>query len=132
MELEKNIKVYIASPYTKGDPAVNVKRQLDMFDILFDLKFYPFAPLFTHFQHITHPRPYQDWVNFDLEWVKVCNCVLRMDGESSGADGEVEYADELGRPVFYNVDDLCKYYGHEITEELSEKAKNVVEDPYNV
>jgi len=28
------IKVYIASPYTKGDPAVNVKRQIDMADTL--------------------------------------------------------------------------------------------------
>ena len=28
------IKVYIASPYTKGDIAVNVKRQIDMYDEL--------------------------------------------------------------------------------------------------
>ena len=104
------IKVYIASPYTKGDVAVNVKRQLDMFDELMNEGFAPFAPLYSHFQHMVHPRPYEDWIKIDLVWVKACDCLLRLDGESSGADGEVEYAKTLGLPVFYSVEDLCKHY----------------------
>jgi len=104
------IKVYIASPYTLGDVAINVKRQIDMYDVLMDKGFAPFAPLYSHFQHMVHPRPYQDWIKIDLVWVEVCDCLLRLDGESSGADGEVKYAEELGLPVFYSVEDLCKYY----------------------
>jgi len=106
------IKVYIASPYTLGDVAVNVKLQLDTVDELMNKGFAPFAPLYSHFQHIAHPRPYQDWVKIDLEWVKVCDCLLRLDGESKGADGEVSYAKELGLPVFYSIDDMCLYYGN--------------------
>jgi len=102
-------KIYIASPYTKGDVAVNVKAQIDCVDQLMNLGYAPFAPLYSHFQHIAHPRPYSDWVNIDLEWVPVCDALLRLPGESTGADGEVELARSLGIPVFYSIDDLNTY-----------------------
>jgi len=102
------VKVYIASPYTLGDVAVNVKMQLDKVNELMDLGYAPFAPLYSHFQHMAHPRPYEDWIKIDLEWVRVCDCVLRIGGESKGADGEVDLAINLGKPIYYNVDDLLK------------------------
>ena len=102
------IKVYIASPYTKGDVAVNVKAQLDCADELIDLGFAPFAPLYTHFQHMVHPRPYKDWIRLDREWVLICDCLLRLPGESSGADSEVELAEQNNIPVYYDIDSLVK------------------------
>lgn len=101
-------KVYIASPYTKGDVAVNVKRQIDMVDQLMDMGFAPFAPLYSHFQHIVHPRPYNDWTEIDMVWVLACDCVLRLNGESSGADAEVELAKSVGIPVFYTINSLLE------------------------
>jgi len=106
------IKVYIASPYTKGDVAQNVKLQLDTFAELMDLGFLPFAPLYSHFQHMAHPRPYDAWIKLDLEWVKVCDCVIRLGGESFGADGEVKYATELNKNVFYSINELINYYNN--------------------
>jgi len=108
------ITVYIASPYTKGDVAVNVKAQLDCVNELMDLGFAPFAPLYSHFQHMAHPRPYEDWIKVDLEWVLRCDFVLRLQGESSGADGEVAHAINNKKEVFFSINDLkehCKYYG---------------------
>jgi len=105
----KKFKVYIASPYTKGDVAVNVKVQLDMADRLMDLGFIPFTPLYSHFQHMAHPRPYQDWIELDLEWIPVCDVILRLDGESSGADNEVQHALKYGIDVCFNLDDLIKW-----------------------
>lgn len=104
------IKVYIASPYTLGDIAVNVKRQIDMVDILMNKGFAPFAPLYSHFQHMAHPRPYEDWIKIDLEWVKVCDCILRLSGESKGADNEIEFARSLGLPVFFSAEELFAHY----------------------
>lgn len=104
------IKVYIASPYTKGDVAINVKRQLDCANDLINYGFVPFAPLYSHFQHMAHPRPYEDWIKIDLEWIKVCNCLLRLDGSSDGADREVEFALCNGVLVFYSLSELCNYY----------------------
>jgi len=105
------VKVYIASPYTLGDVAVNVKRQIDCADELRNYGFAPFAPLYSHFQHMAHPRPYSDWVKIDLEWVKVCDALLRLEGESKGADGEVDFARENNIPVFYSIDALKTFYG---------------------
>jgi hypothetical protein len=102
------IKVYIASPYTKGDTAINVKRQLDCVDELMTLGYAPFAPLYSHFQHMAHPRPYTDWVEIDLIWVEACDVVLRLEGESSGADGEVAYAQKNNIPVVYSIEELQK------------------------
>lgn len=104
------VKVYIASAYTIGDTAKNVKLQIDTADTLMTLGFSPFVPLYSHFQHMIHPRPYEDWVTNDLVWVEVCDCVLRLPGESKGADGEVKYATELNIPVFYSIKELCEYY----------------------
>lgn len=101
-------KVYIASPYTKGDIAVNVRRQIDCADELMDLGFAPFLPLLAHFQHLIHPRDYEDWTEIDLEWVKSCDALLRLSGESEGADREVALAEKLKIPVFYNIDELLE------------------------
>jgi len=105
------IKVYIASPYTKGDVAVNVKLQLDTYAELMDSGLAPFAPLYSHFQHMAHPRAYDKWLSIDMEWVAVCDCILRIGGESLGADKEVVFMKSINKPVFYSVDELYKYYG---------------------
>jgi hypothetical protein len=74
------------------------------------------VPLWTHFQHTVFPRPYADWVAYDQEILKVCDCCLRLNAtveklgysisESKGADAEVAAFRSLGRPVFFSVDDL--------------------------
>jgi len=104
------IKVYIASPYTVGDPAVNVKRQIDVTDILLNHGFSPYTPLYSHFQHMVHPRSYEDWMKLDLDWIDVCDCLLRLDGESPGADTETEYAESIGLLIFYSIEELVKFY----------------------
>lgn len=106
----KQIKVYIASPYSKGDIGVNVKTQLDMFETLTNLGFFPIPPLWSHFQHLAHPKSYEFWCDYTMELMLMCNCVLRLPGESSGADNEVKKAEEMGIPVFYSVDELLDFY----------------------
>ena len=103
-------KVYLASPYTLGDVAVNVKNQMDVADTLMTLGFIPFVPLYFHFQHMAHPRPYQDWIEVDLEWLPACDCILRLPGESKGADNEVKAMIGIGKPVFYSINELLLHY----------------------
>lgn len=110
----KKIKVYIASPYTLGDVGENVKVQIDAADYLMDNGFAPYTPLLAHFQHIVHPRHYDDWLELCLEWLPMCDCIIRLPGESKGADIEVGIAKEKGIPVFYSLDEVCLFYG--ITE----------------
>ncbi len=50
-----------------------------------------------------------DWVEMDLEIVRRCDGVLRLPGESAGADAEVAYANECGIPVFSSVEDAVRH-----------------------
>jgi len=102
------ITVYIASPYTKGDTAVNVRNSCIAADKLVELGHAPFLPLLSHFWHFLSPKPYETWATLDLEWVLRCDCVLRLPGESSGADVEVKLAKENGIPVFFSVEELSE------------------------
>jgi len=106
-----NIKVYIASPYTLGDVAVNVKKSMDAFYELFQLGFVPFSPIgMSHFIHMMHFIDYDKWLEYDFEWVKACDCLLRLPGESKGADEEEKVAKENNIPVFYSIEELNNYY----------------------
>jgi hypothetical protein len=100
------VTVYIASPYTVGDTCVNVKRQLDTAHILIDKGFCPVVPLLSHYLHIHRPRDYEDWMKLDFEWLSRCDVVLRLPGESSGADREVQRARELEIPVVTSIGEL--------------------------
>lgn len=101
-------KVYIASPYTKGDVAVNVKAQMDVADELMDRGYIPFVPLLSHFLHMANPRPYKDWLEMDLEILPLVDAVLRLPGESVGADAECALAHRLGIPVVTSYAELEK------------------------
>jgi len=98
--------VYIASAYTKGDTAVNVRKSYGAADQLANLGYLPYPPLHTHFWHFLFPHPYEFWTRMDMEWILKCDCVLRLPGESSGADAEVEFAKAHGIPVYNSIYDL--------------------------
>ena len=103
--MNNKIRLYIASPYTLGDVAINVKDQIDAAARLIDAGFAPFVPLYYHFQHMHHPRPPEVWVELDNHWISACDCLLRLPGESNGADDEVKLAVKLGLPIFYSVEE---------------------------
>jgi len=102
-------KIYIASPYTIGDHLENVNVQMDMYYDLVQLGYLPFAPLYSHYIHERNPLPYDIWMEIDYAWIDSCDCLLRLPGESNGADLEVKYAEEKGMPIFYSVEELTNY-----------------------
>lgn len=104
------IKVYIASPYTIGDPQENVDRQRHYANILIDHGFAPFWPLSSHYLHELIERDYETWMELDIEWLLQCDCVLRLPGESSGADREVEIAIDNNIPVYEDILELFWMY----------------------
>lgn len=99
-------RIYVAGAYSLGDVAVNVRNAILAANELRDLGFFPFIPHLSHYWHTLCPRAYEDWLAMDLEWLKVCDALLRLPGESSGADQEVEWAIRNERPVFYSIEEL--------------------------
>lgn len=100
------MKVYIACPYTKGDIAQNVHNAIKVADMIAEMGHIPYVPVLAHFWHLVSPHPWEFWMKIDEEFLKVCDCVFRMDGESTGADREVELARLSSKPIFYNLGDL--------------------------
>ena len=92
--------IYISSPYTLGDSAAHVTTQLQAAHHILDMGHCPVAPLLTHFLHIYQPRPYEDWMQMDLAIVPRVDALIRLPGESKGADREVQKARECGIPIF--------------------------------
>lgn len=112
-------KVYIAGPYTKGDVAINVRNAFEAASGLADLGFAPFVPHSTHFWHMVFPRPYEFWMQLDFQFLPCCDFLLRLPGESSGGDREVELAQSLRIPVYYSIEDL-----QASCEEMEKKCSN--------
>lgn len=102
------MKIYIAGPYSKGDVAENVYQAIHAGEYVANLGHVPFIPHLTHFWHLLIQHPYEFWLAQDMEWLKVCDAVLRFEGESSGADKEVAWAKEHGLIVYYSVFDIPK------------------------
>lgn len=108
---EKVIAVYIASPYTKGNQAENVRAQIDAYAELLKAGYLPFAPLMAHFIELVHPQEYETWIAVDLAWIDRCDVVLRLPGESPGADREMEYANKRGKKVVTRISDISALWG---------------------
>jgi len=109
MDHEMKPRVYIASPYTR-DPEGGVRRQIDAAHELIDSGFAPFWPLASHYVHLAHPKDYHVWADLDLNFLPICHAILRLDGESPGADEEVNTARRLGIPVYYSVKALVESF----------------------
>lgn len=96
-------RIYVAGPYTLGDVAVNVANAIDAGNRLMNIGYVPFIPHLCHFWHYRHARPYDEWMTWCLEWVERCEGLLRLPGESKGADREVAHAMKHGIPVFTDL-----------------------------
>ena len=100
--------VYVAGPYSSY-PIYGMRNAILAADEVLDLGMFPHVPHFTGLWDMVAPKPYEDWLELDLEMLRVCDVVLRIPGESSGADGEIEHAVELGIPIVYSIDELSEW-----------------------
>lgn len=106
----RRARVYIASPYTVGDPVINTRTSLQCATRLLERGMAPFVPLLSMFWHFLSPQPYENWLAYDTEWVLACDALLRLEGKSSGADREVQLAVANSIPVFYSLDSLFAWH----------------------
>jgi hypothetical protein len=100
------MRIYIAAPYSRGDTAMNVRRAIGFADLLLNMGHFPFVPHLTHFWHMLCPQTYETWLQYDKEWLMACDAILRLPGDSPGADREVEWAREAGLRVFMDIQEI--------------------------
>jgi hypothetical protein len=100
--------VYIASPYS-DDPLLRTHQAISAGDRMANLGFAVIIPHLSHFWHCAKPHDYEFWMDQDLEMLARCDALLRLPGDSPGADREVAFAVNRGMRVFYNERALCDW-----------------------
>ncbi len=102
--------LYLASPYTHGEPRVRQERFEAACRATADLVragHVVFSPI-VHGHPLVRfnlPSDWEYWRDFDVEYLRHCSelLVLRLDGwrESRGVQTEIDLAIELGLPIRY-------------------------------
>jgi nucleoside 2-deoxyribosyltransferase len=92
---------YVAGPYTRPDPIVNVRRAVDVADQLVHAGAAVVVPHLTMLWHLVSPASVDEWYRRDLDVLEHCDALVRFSGESVGAHREVGRGIELGLPVWW-------------------------------
>ncbi len=100
------MKIYIAGPYSRGDQVINTQNVIHAAEEIIARGHIPFVPHLTMLWHLISPHPPEFWYSYDFEWLKECDAIFRLGGESWGADREIDRAKELGLKIFKSVDEI--------------------------
>ncbi len=100
------MRIFISGPYTSPDPCINTRNAVLAGEELIKKGHIPFIPHLNHLWHLISPHVIDFWYEFDLRWLEVCDAIVRLPGESYGADKEVEFAISNGIRVIYDIDEL--------------------------
>lgn len=124
-------RVYIAGPISKGDLADNVNQATRAFLTLARAGLAPLCPHWSVYarddvvrvdrrnekpQRIVcygeaqpNDLTHDEWLAIDIPWVLASDAVLRLPGESAGADRECEAAASHGIPVFVSIAEVLRH-----------------------
>jgi len=100
------MRVYIAGPISLGDRVANIRQAILAADRALRAGHTPFIPHLDFLWELVVESPYETRMSYDHEWIKVCDALIRLPGESKGADREVVWARELGIPVYFGIDEF--------------------------
>jgi hypothetical protein len=110
-EFEKKQLVYVASPYTNSSRAIQETNLVIGMNACEEIwksgRFIPYFTLLTHYYNKNHySHEYEEWMEYCFQILSRCDVLLRLPGESSGADREVEFAKQNNIPIYYTLEDL--------------------------
>lgn len=103
--------VYLAGPCTvlAIGSSSHLLNAVSVADKLLDCGFTPLVPnALTHIWQMIAFRDRATWLAYAAQLMRRCDAVLRLEGESEGADREVELARELGIPVYDSVTQMAE------------------------
>lgn len=109
----RRMRVYISGPISSGGYDAlygNLKNGIVLWRELVRLGFAPYCPHMNDLGYIvTEPVTWEDALEVDEEWVDASEVMLRMPGESRGAEREEQFCYDKGIPVVFSVEELLKF-----------------------
>ena len=98
--------IYVSAPFSLGDQFVNLRNACLAGDKIWEKGHTPFVPHLTALWHAISPKPWGEWMRMDTELLSMCDALLRLPGESKGADKEVAEAKRLCMLIYYRLEDI--------------------------
>jgi len=98
------VRVYVAGPMGAGVRLDNCMNAIREGMKLMEAGHAPSIPHASFVAHMMVPQSYERWMEWDFQWIEVCDAMVRLPGDSPGSDREVEPAKTLGIPVFAGVE----------------------------
>ena len=106
--------IYIAGPISNGETVdredwmPNIVKACEVGAKIIELGHNPIVPHLAYYleEHSGVEFSYEDWMRVDFGLIRASDALLRMEGESRGADREVTYARQIGRQVFRGLDEI--------------------------
>ena len=86
----------------------NVRKAIAAGDKLLAWGFAPYVPHLNMIWDIIFPHTTGTWYELDNVWLAQCEALIRLPGDSFGADEEVKLARSLGIPVYSSVEDFIR------------------------
>lgn len=99
------MKIYISGPYSTNQ-VEGTRNAIIAAEQVRKNGHLPFVPHLSLLWDLVCPSPYEEWMNYDMEWLEQCDAILRLPGESNGADIEVQMAVALGKIVYTNIEEI--------------------------
>jgi len=100
--------VFIAGPMsTAGEPGENLSLAVNVAARLVAEGFLVIVPQLSWIMHAIAPGvSAAQWARHSLIWASRADVILRLPGESRGADAEVARAQKLGARIYYSIETL--------------------------
>jgi hypothetical protein len=110
-------RIYISGPITNGGSIQSqevikehVGAAITAMLALIQRGMSPLAPQLTYYADPSGLIGHEVWLDVDTSWIDMSDALLRLPGESKGADFECDYAAKHGIPVFADVDSLAQCF----------------------
>lgn len=95
-----DVLLYLAGPYTHPDPVENTHRVIRVADALMrETDYLPFIPHLNLLWHTIIPHEPRFWYDVDLRYLYFCDAIVRLPGDSVGADEEMAFAQGRGLTI---------------------------------
>ncbi len=103
------MRVYVAGPMSWGNVPLNIQKGIEAGTQLIQAGHAPFVPHQSHLWALMIPEgtvTHEDWLEYDREWLLLCQAMIRIPGKSRGADQEERWARRHGIPIYGSVEEF--------------------------
>lgn len=109
--------IYIAGPYSSGQEA-GLRQAIEAFNKLADAGWSPFCPHLSFLPALHKERSWEEWMELCWPWVLRAEALVRLPGESEGADMEVSWARDVGKTIFDSVEDANEWMVYHVVNKM--------------